>query len=208
MQEISALSPTRETMLTLVNGAKARWLRHVMYESSATPTQKCFAYIVFDHLNCVTLDCWPSQERLALLLDRNCTKTAQRAALGLEALSLLIIRRGARKSGYRYAPVFLPDDDKLVRELGQRCPKEPDDNVRESSLETISTISSSTAGEQLRKAAGHTQFHYRQRQRGALELKVAAMFDRDGFDILSRLSAHDDTIVDRLCRALAESKLG
>ena len=73
-----------EGLVERVGRAKARWLRRVMYETTASSTEKCFAYAVVDHLNCVTLDCWPSQLRLAKLLDFKAEKTLQRAARGLE----------------------------------------------------------------------------------------------------------------------------
>ena len=44
-----------ETLRTCVNRAKARWLKRVMYKSTASSTGKCFAYSVADHLNCVAL---------------------------------------------------------------------------------------------------------------------------------------------------------
>src|SRR5262245_20863316 len=105
-----------ECLSDQVNRAKARWLRRVMYESLATSTQRCFAYLVADHLNCVTLDCWVGQLRVARLLGWRSIKTVQRAAGSLARLELLALRRcGKGKTNLRYAPVFLPSDwDKPV----------------------------------------------------------------------------------------------
>src|SRR5262245_56320619 len=122
-----------ETLQERVNRAKARWLKRVMYHPSVTSTQKCFAYAVVDHLNCVTLDCWPGLAKLAHKLAFKCTRTLHRAAHGLEELGLLRIY--AVGSLYHFAPIFLPsDEDTLVPEVGQRSPKRPDKNVPESFL--------------------------------------------------------------------------
>src|ERR1700694_1287413 len=64
-----------ETLYKRVPRAKARWLRRVMYGTVATSTEKCFAYAVADHLNCVTLDAWPGQLRLAQFLRFKSIKT-------------------------------------------------------------------------------------------------------------------------------------
>ena len=61
----------RPPLVETVNRMKARWLKRVMYETDVSSTAKCLAYAVSDHLNCVSLDCWPSQARLGqLLVDR------------------------------------------------------------------------------------------------------------------------------------------
>jgi pyocin large subunit-like protein len=128
-----------ESLSDRVNRAKARWLKRVMYESSATSTQKCFAYAMADHLNCVTLDCWPAQPTLARILGRKSIKTAHRAARGLASLGLITSRRNTSgKKGYRYAPVFWSEDmDNSVSKNGQRRLKIVDMDVRESSLESV-----------------------------------------------------------------------
>src|SRR5437588_8825339 len=77
-----------EPLFTRVARAKARWLRRVMYGTVATSTEKCFAYAVADHLNCVTLDAWPGQARLAQLLGFKSVKTIQRAAAALQKLAV------------------------------------------------------------------------------------------------------------------------
>src|SRR4051812_449650 len=57
--DVSAGHSGPEPLYKQVARAKARWLRRIMYGSVATSTEKCFAYAVADHLNCVTLDAWP-----------------------------------------------------------------------------------------------------------------------------------------------------
>ena len=118
--------PGKSSLLEQVNRKKARWLKRVMYETKASSTAKCFAYAVFEHLNCVTMDCWPAQERIARLLNRKCTKTAQRAAKQLERFGLLIIKRHCRNR-LRYAPIFTSeDDDKIDAPPGDNRPKGTD----------------------------------------------------------------------------------
>jgi helix-turn-helix protein len=80
----------------VISRQKARWLKFVMHESKASATEKCLAYTIADALNCVTLDCWPSQPRLARLLGGVSVRTVQRAARGLEQLGLITIRRPVR----------------------------------------------------------------------------------------------------------------
>ena len=48
----------------------------------------------------------------------------------------------------------------------------------------------------------------RRRQRGSYEAELAKMLGNDGFGILERLSEHDDDIIERLCQAHADGKLG
>jgi hypothetical protein len=199
---------TTESLSDQVNRAKARWLRRVMYESVATSTQKCFAYSVADHLNCVTLDCWMGQARVARLLGWKSIKTVQRAAGSLGRLELLALRR-CGKAKWRYAPVFVPSDwDKPVSEKGQPCPGQMDTDVYQSFLE-IYLKSDSTAAEVERPGKGHQQARpFKRAQRGGLEVKVAEMLGPDGIKILGALSALDDRIVDRLCAAYVEGMLG
>src|SRR5262245_5857641 len=82
-----------ESLSDRVGRAKARWLKRVMYESPATSTQKCLAYAVSDHLNCVTLDAWPGLIGLSRRLGFQHVKTLRRAARGLEIHKFLIIRK-------------------------------------------------------------------------------------------------------------------
>lgn len=197
-----------ESLSDQVNRAKARWLRRVMYGSIATSTEKCFAYSVADHLNCVTLDCWMGQPRVGRLLGWKSIKTVQRAAGNLARLDLLTFRR-CRKANWRYAPVFVPSDwDKPVSEKGQPCPDQIDADVRQSFLE-IHLKSDSTAAEVKRPKERHQPAQpFERAQRGGLEIKIAEILGLDGMKILGDLSALDDRIVDRLCGAYVEGMLG
>jgi hypothetical protein len=197
-----------ETLVERIGRAKARWLRRVMYNGSASSTQKCLAYAIADHLNCVTLDCWPSQFRLAKLLGFKTSKTVQRAAQGLEWIGVLTLSGGGR-AGYRYGPVFMPgDEDKVVPSTGHSGPTEPDKNVSESFLVIQPNKSAST--EEATEVGRPRQFgsRYERRQRGSIEIKLAEMLGQNGFDVLSRLGQIDDAIVERLCRAYASGLLG
>ena len=198
--------PDGPSLDQLVARMKARWLRRVMYESTANSSQKCLAYAVFDHLNCVTLDCWPSQERLAKLLGFVSVKTVQRAAHGLQDLALLTINGGGR-DGYRYVPIFLPaDEDNSVQSSGRSRPVSTDKIVSESFLRIQSIRPASTAangGQGTGAGIG-----YRRNQRGAIELQIADRLGPGGIEILGRLSGLDDRIVERLCRAHAAGRLG
>jgi len=189
---------------------KARWLNRVMYASKATSAQKCFAYAIADHLNCVTLDSWPAQTTFARYLGCKSVKTVQRAARGLARLGLITIKPNpAGKSGYRYAPVFLSEDeDKSVGKNGQPGPKKADTDVRESFLDIHSISSSTEAAGERRKIPPRPRLSFNSRERGAIEIKVADMFGTNGMDILARLAKIDDAIVARLCRAFVESGLG
>jgi len=194
-----------EPLVERVNRAKARWLKRVMYESSATSTQKTFAYAVSDHLYCVTLDCWPALPKLARRLGFLTVKTMHRAARGLELRRFLIIRQVG--SLYRFAPVFLPsDEDNIVSDGGQPRPKNPDKNVHESFLSILLESDSSRPADGSHRA-GSAQSTSQWKQRGAIEIKVAEWLGPDGMELLSRLAAIDDTIVDRLCKAYAANVL-
>lgn len=201
-------SPAGDCLFERIGRAKARWLRRVMYETSASSTQKCLAYSIADHLNCVTLDCWPSQLRLAKLLDLKSAKTVQRAAQGLEQIGMLTLKGGGR-TGYRYGPVFIPgDEDKIVRTSRRSRPAEPDKNVRESFLvihpnKSFSTEVAAEEGNQSRHRPSYERAH-----RGSIEIKIAEMLGSNGIDVLCRLSKVDDAIVERLCRAYSSSLLG
>lgn len=192
-----------------VNRTKARWLKRVMYETSASSTAKCFAYSVSDHLNCVTLDCWAGATRFAQLLGRKCTKTPERAARELQRLGVLTIRNSGR-GRYRYAPTFLPaDNDKIGRARGQNCPSNRDRNVDESLLSILPKLSSSTTvAFKGRNGTALAASSYIRRERGAIEMSLASMLGSDGINILARLSAIDDAIIDRMCLAHASGMIG
>lgn len=197
-----------ETLIDRINRAKARWLKRVMYASSATSTQKVFAYAISDHLNCVTVDCWPAQKTLTRLLGRSSNKTAQRAARGLKALGFITIRSGTReRSGQRYAPVFHSDDwDNSGNGRGRNRAESADTDVPQSSL-SIQLKSSSRAFRKAKEGNG-VRAPFKPAERGAIEIRLAGMLGPNGFEILGRLEEIDDAIVDRLCRALAEDQLG
>jgi hypothetical protein len=182
-----------------VGRAKARWLNRVMYCAAITPMQKCLAYCVADHLNCVTLDCWPSQVRLADQLGSKCVKTVQRAANALVLCGVLAIKHVSRGS-CRYSPVFVEADwTNGVPSTGQGCPPTPATDVHQSSLKHPPQESSKLA---------YAEPLYDPRKRGAWELKLADKLGPEGMHLLSQLSAHDDRAVDRLCEAVAEGRLG
>ena len=198
-----------ESLRTRVNRAKARWLKRVMYETPASSTGKCFAYSVADHLNCVTLDCWAGTPRFAQLLGCKCTKTPERAARELQRLGVLTIKNCGR-GRYRYAPTFLPaDEDKIVRARGQNCPPNRDRNVDKSLLSILPKSSSSTAVAAKGSNGGAlAASSYIRRERGAIEMSLASMLGSDGINILARLSAIDDAIIDRMCLAHASGMIG
>jgi hypothetical protein len=180
-----------------------------MYDLATSSSEKCFAYAVVDRLNCVTLDCWPSQKTIAGDFGWS-TKTVHRVAFALRRRGHLRITRNTHGS-YRYAPIFLPEDmDKSVGQSGQYCPPVSDKNVDESSLDILINQSSpSGAGSKLGIGPKDTfDSRYDKRQRGSYEMEVAKRLGNDGFDILARLSDHDDAPVERLCRAFADGELG
>jgi hypothetical protein len=196
-----------ETLLDRVNRMKHRWLKRVMSDPGVSPSAKCFAYIVMDRLNCVTLDSWPGQPLIAQQLGRKSIKTVNRIASGLEGHGYQRMSRNIHGS-LRYAPVFLPEDaDRPVPTSRQNCPSVPDKNVEESSLGILINKSSPSVGEHGKRSRS-TASKYERRQRGSYEAEVATLLGKDGFEILMRLSALDDAIVERLCRACADGQLG
>jgi hypothetical protein len=50
--------------------------------------------------------------------------------------------------------------------------------------------------------------NYERRKRGSYEAELAKLLGNDGFEILARLSEHDDAIIERLCHAYADGELG
>jgi hypothetical protein len=189
--------------------AKARWLNRVMYRSRASSIQKCLAYSICDHLNCVTLDCWPAQATFARLLGNKSTRTIQRAARGLIELGLITVKPNELgNSEYRYAPVLLPEDaDNSGGKKRQQCPDASDTNVRESSLAIRSTSSSTEEALQGSAKGRVSRSNFNLKERGAIEVKLAEKLGPDGFDILARLASIDDAIVTRLCRAFVDGVL-
>ncbi|WJR78733.1 hypothetical protein [Bradyrhizobium sp. NP1] len=188
---------------------KRRWLKRVMFDRAVGSSEKCFAYLVVDRLNCVTLDCWPSQKLIADQFGWS-IKTVHRVALALERRGYLRIIRNT-KGSYRYTPVFLPEDqDRSVSALRQNYPPVPDKNVDESFLSILNNQSSPSAGvSEFGKASRRfAASRYDNNQRGRYETELAKRLGNGGFEILERLADHDDAIVERLCRALADAELG
>jgi hypothetical protein len=180
-----------------------------MYGTVTTSTEKCFAYAVAEHLNCVTLDAWPGQTRLAQLLGFKSIKTIKRAAAALEALDLLVVKCAA-KHQFRYAPVFLTgDEDATVRTTGQLRAEAKDTDVHESLLLIpVNSFSPTKRTFDKRNYEQETTSRYRVGQRGAIEVQIAVMLGEGGIELLFKLGAIDDAIVERLCRAHAAGALG
>jgi len=179
-----------------------------MFDLAVSSSEKCFAYVVIDRLNCVTLDCWPSQKLIADQFGWS-IKTVHRVSFALKRRGYLHIARNTHGS-YRYAPIFLPEDgDKSGGASRQDCPPASDKNVDESSLAILINLSSPSAGgPRLGKPPMIVASRYDRNQRGLYERELARRLGNKGFEILERLADHDDDIVDRLCRAFADGKLG
>jgi hypothetical protein len=193
-----------KSLKACVNTAKARWLSRVMMSLNLSSSAKVFAYFIFDKLNCVTLDSWPSQETLVRLLGRRSTKTIHRLAKELFRRQLIDVIPGKRRSSNRYAPRFDPAESDIIDPRdGHSGVESADKNVLPSSI-SIPITSVSTAA----VASSGPIPSYERGKRGAIEIKLAQMLGLDGFDILSRLSTIDDRHVDRLCRAFAEGRIG
>jgi hypothetical protein len=201
---------TDGVVLTLhqrVSRMRARWLKRVMYSGDVSSTEGCLAYAIFDHLNCVTLDSWPSQRKLAELLGFESVKTIQRAASGLEEKGFIRIT-AFRHNSHRYAPHFLlVDEDKIVFKERHSWVIDGDETVHESLLLTRLTPPTPTAAETTKQgyeaAVRNTRKH-----RGAYEIAVAEMLGPDGMEILHRLAKLDDIHVQRLCLAYGYGALG
>jgi len=196
---------TVEPLHKRVRRVKARWLQRIMY-SDVKQTEKVFAFLVADHLNCVTLDAWPSQATASKLLHCS-TKTIQRAADGLEQIGTMEVERQEGRSHVRYAPIFLPQDwDNPVSDRGQTCREMADTHVHQSSLAILAESSSTGCRWMSRPQAAHAR--YRSAERGKWEAELAQRLGRDGPDVLVRLASVDDRIVAELCRALCEGEVG
>lgn len=189
---------------TVVGRAKARWINRVMRARHLTPTAKCLAYWICDHLNCVTLDCWPSQSRLAEVLSTCCTKTVSRASQCLETAGFLIVtRQTGKRAPLRYSPNFEPGDwDTNVSNSGPPCPKDPDTDVAQSFL-SIQSKSFSKVG----LPTSEPSLGYRLSHQGAFEKEIASRLGTDGWEILQQLASLDDAIVARMCKAQATGVL-
>jgi hypothetical protein len=195
---------TAESLRDRVNRAKARWLKRVMYHSPATSTQKCLAYAIADHLNCVTLDAWPGLLSVSRKLGFQHVKTMQRAARGLERCDFLILRKIGGL--WRLGPVFHPaDEDRNVSEPGQFSALPGDTNVHESYLSILLYESDSTRTAEKEKRWVSSAFPWQ--QRGAIEMKVAEWLGADGMEALGQLALLGDDVIERLCRAYVRNML-
>jgi hypothetical protein len=197
-----------ETLAEQVSRRKHRWLKRVMFDRGTSSSEKCFAFLVVDYLNCVTLDCWPSQKVIADRFGWS-VKTVHRVAVALERRAYLRIIRNTQGS-YRYAPEFLQEDeDKSGSASRQNCPPKRDKNVEESLLGILPIQSSPIEAERSEgKYPRIISSNYDRCQRGSYEAKLASMLGKDGIDILFRLSEFNDAIVEQLCRAYADGELG
>jgi hypothetical protein len=189
-----------------VDRAKACWLKRVMYQPAVPPAQKLLAYAIANHLNCVTLDAWPRQRTLLTVLGRSSVKTVQRAANGLQDLGLIKVKRNPREAiAIRYSPTFSREEwGEIVRADGHKSPAAADTDVHQSNL-SIHSKSFSTAPIESEPPNRQGFDRY---TRGALEMRLANILGSAGFEILAQLARIDDSIVDRLCRALAANQLG
>jgi hypothetical protein len=176
--------------------------------SEAGRIEQIFGFVIFDYLNCVTLDAWPRKSTISAQIHCS-TKTVQRAADGLEEAGFISIHRPRSHGAFqRYAPVFIPGDwDKAVRTDGQECLELLDKDVSQSSLSIHLKISAPTephkpTGNQLQEG------RYRPAERGRWEVELAKLVGTDGLDVLECLNAIDGTIVERLCRAFCNGEIG
>lgn len=189
-----------ESLTDQIKRAKARWLNRVMQHPWVTSTQKCLAYAIANRLNCVTRDCWASQETLARDIGNKSIKTVVRAGRTLAEFKLIMLQR---RKGLRYAPVFSDEDLAIpVSKRGHAGANSVDTDGGESSL-SIQSKSSSTGIAPVGGCVPHRNFD--PRQRGAIEIKLAEMLG--GMDVLARLAAIDEAVIDRLCQAYADGVL-
>jgi Helix-turn-helix domain len=208
MQEPGDLKHERkpETLHRQVSRMKARWLQRVMY-STAIPSAKVFGFVIFDCLNCVTLDAWPAQRTFAERM-RCSTKTVQRSADGLEDLGFVRVARSRlRDVNHRYAPVFLSEDSNAAVHSGGRGRlRTVDLDVHESSssihLESFPSRSREQS-DRLKRIS-----NYRRAERGRWERELIRALGSNGSETLERLSRIDDAIVDRLCRGFCDGLIG
>src|SRR5689334_20034787 len=202
-------SGAAETLQQRTSRMRARWLKRVMYSNRTSPSENCFGYAVSDHLNCVTLDCWPSQERLAAFFGWASVKTVQRAAVGLEAKGFQMITR-VRRGSYRYAPIFLLSDeeDNSVSGWGQLSLVATDKIVNESLLPNLPIGPTPPTPPYLTRSEQQMKQGNRLKERGKYELALAELLGHDGMEILSSLSQLDDAHVQRLCVAFSIGAVG
>jgi hypothetical protein len=184
---------------------KEQWLYRTMRTSALAPSYRVVAYFLTDLLNWATMDCWMSHRFMAQLLSAS-DKTVQRALFAMEDIGAVSIWRLKGSSRpLRYAPVYLQAKtrDTTVGQSGHECSEQLDNAVHESFLSTQS-ISALSAAEAVKLSPAqnmHVQPHlsFKLAQRGKLEVEVARLIG--GYDLLSRLAAVNEEIVNRLCEA-------
>jgi Helix-turn-helix domain len=184
---------------------KMRWLNSVFYSQNVTSTACRVAYVIADHLNRATRDCWLAHATIARKLGVS-AKTVQRSIRSLKDQRLLSIRyAGAESRKQRFVPAFLEDEAQVnsVLDNGRACPGNGDVNVHQSFSGNL-TRSDLAAGQ---RSSPGSATRVRRNDRGRLEVEVARRLGGDGFEVLDRLAAIDDSIVCRLCEAHAQGAL-
>ena len=181
------------------------WLNRVC--SDCRVSHSCFrvAYVIADHLNSGTELAWPSQNRIAEMLNLS-AKSVQRATKALETIGwLAVLRNRKERSANRYKLAWPRDcSQSLVKQPGsadknvprrrQTKPGDGDKDVRQSYLANLpKTYLSGLSGEA----------YVRQRfpDRGAFEERIVSRFGSDIREIFERLEEIDPAIVDRICLA-------
>ena len=192
---------------------KMRWLNSIMYSGKLKATACRVAYVLADHVNKVTGDCWLSHATIARKLGIS-TKTVQRAIGALKRPGFIFVRyaeTNPRKQ--RFVPSFIlnsdgePDSDGAPS--GQERPPTLDAGGHQSFSKNIlrSDLPQRIADSGSQHSDRELQNKFRRSSRGELEVKVAKRLGSDGFDVLNRLAEVDDRIVYRLCVAQANNRL-
>lgn len=165
-----------------------------MYCTVLSPTVCRVAYVLADHLNRATGDCWPAQSTIARKIGVS-VKTIQRSVRRLEEMGLLAIKRSSwRGETHRYVPVYqsASEADHGVPTRRQSWAKRPDANDQQFYLRNQHrTDLADRQGWQRRSRATP--------DRGRIEVEIAQRLGADGFDVLNRLAEIDDEFVARLC---------
>ena len=186
------------------NHQKMKWLNSIFYSSKLTATACRVAYVIGDHVNRVTRDCWLSQATIATKLGLS-TKTIQRAILSLRRHDFVRIRyvgKSGRKQ--RFVPVVY-ELDNYGSASSQKRPIQADRSVHQTYLGNLQKSYLGTGERDL--YTGEKSRPVRQTNRGLLEREIARRLGNDGWDLLSKLAEIDDGIVARLCHAQAAGAL-
>lgn len=187
--------------------AKARWFARVKKHPDLRSSSKCAAHSIADHLNCVTMDCWPSNKTLANSIGVRATKTIQRATKQLAKANFIVVTKtDGRQGPNRYAPVFIASDwDIPVPVAGQTRSPNADSDVRQSYLDIHSTSFSTEEARQ--RGTQYWKIDFEPRARGALEVRLVELLGPNGVEILNALNSLDASAVDRLCQCLSNGTL-